>query len=390
MTEIPSEQDMPRLYTLHSQKGGVGKTSIAIAIAGLECVEEGARTLFLDADLTGTCVADALGMPWTDDPRRTWLNDILLASPDEFLELTHPGRRGMRESTRQKWRELVLPIRVGESSEVTIDVIPSNPDMYEVRRIIPSLAQECNLHYYADRLQALVLAAGDIGYDVVVVDLPPGMFGLSAAAFRVSVNLPREHRRAARLPESLPFAGHAIAVTTTDPSDYRAVFPTVMQLEDEAYEERRRLPADLSVPGGEGETAPPNGGEAPRGETLPLCQIWFNKAGGDDPAILVGERFKYLEEMFESPTMEERVHNPGGLPLWSERLRERRRLTAKAGANVLRYVEDFNMTEILLTVSNLHATGALGRADRARGGFEGWIQGVWAFLGQLRNPEGSH
>lgn len=30
--------EFPRLYTIHSQKGGVGKTSVAIAIAGCAAI----------------------------------------------------------------------------------------------------------------------------------------------------------------------------------------------------------------------------------------------------------------------------------------------------------------------------------------------------------------
>ena len=82
-----------RLYSLHSQKGGVGKTSLAIAIAGLEALLNRRHVLLLDADMTGTCIADALGIPRTKHAGKKWLNDLLLAPPDQFLELTRLNRR---------------------------------------------------------------------------------------------------------------------------------------------------------------------------------------------------------------------------------------------------------------------------------------------------------
>ncbi len=51
----------PRLYTIHSQKGGVGKTSIALAIAGFGAIYHNVKSLIIDADLTGTSLVDVPG-----------------------------------------------------------------------------------------------------------------------------------------------------------------------------------------------------------------------------------------------------------------------------------------------------------------------------------------
>lgn len=53
-----------RLITVHSQKGGVGKTIIAIYVARqlteLYANENKMKTVLIDADLTGTSIADVL------------------------------------------------------------------------------------------------------------------------------------------------------------------------------------------------------------------------------------------------------------------------------------------------------------------------------------------
>ncbi len=52
------ERTYPKIYSIHSQKGGVGKTSIALAIAGFEAVFNNKKVLLIDADLTGTSIKE--------------------------------------------------------------------------------------------------------------------------------------------------------------------------------------------------------------------------------------------------------------------------------------------------------------------------------------------
>lgn len=57
----------PRLYTIHSQKGGVGKTSIAIAIAGFAAIIHQKKALIIDADMTGVSLFDMQGWSVSDN-----------------------------------------------------------------------------------------------------------------------------------------------------------------------------------------------------------------------------------------------------------------------------------------------------------------------------------
>ncbi len=80
-----NDKGTPHIYTIHSQKGGVGKTSIAIAIAGLAAIWQGKNALIIDADLTGTSLIDlpgwanSEGHPKSEEP--TYINKLILASP---------------------------------------------------------------------------------------------------------------------------------------------------------------------------------------------------------------------------------------------------------------------------------------------------------------------
>ena len=76
----------PRIYTIHSQKGGVGKTSIAIAIAGFANIFHNKNVLIIDADLTGASLVDMRG--WAGDERPVYFNDVILAKPPDFAKYT--------------------------------------------------------------------------------------------------------------------------------------------------------------------------------------------------------------------------------------------------------------------------------------------------------------
>jgi cellulose biosynthesis protein BcsQ len=76
-----------KVYTIHSQKGGAGKTSIAIAIAGLSCILHKQKTLIIDCDLTGTSIIDLFyGVDKNNKAKENikYLNSLLLATPSVF------------------------------------------------------------------------------------------------------------------------------------------------------------------------------------------------------------------------------------------------------------------------------------------------------------------
>ena len=83
------ENTYPKIYSIHSQKGGVGKTSIALAIAGFEAVFNGKKVLLIDADLTGTSIKEVIDRKGNSEGKGqhkyVYINGLLLAVPNEFV-----------------------------------------------------------------------------------------------------------------------------------------------------------------------------------------------------------------------------------------------------------------------------------------------------------------
>ncbi|KKL97070.1 hypothetical protein LCGC14_1838160 [marine sediment metagenome] len=378
MMAEPKDGAAFRLYTLHSQKGGVGKTSLAIAIAGIEALLNGRKVLLLDADMTGTCVADALGRQDHRESSYRYLNDMLLASPDDFLNLTRPGRA---KTTRGRWAKHILSQSVGSLAKPTFDVIASNPWLQQVRRIIPSLAQECHLHHYAGRLQDLLLTAKDLGYEVVIIDLPPGMFGLSLAAFGVAADglLEEEALDEAKKDASPKIECFPIAVTTTDAVDYKALFPTVLQLEDEICQQWRE--DDDAREGKDLAEKVKQGAER-------LCEVWFNKAPTSDAITLVGGAYdavlKLAKKIPDSPNgPEPKKEN------WLGRIEARREALSDPGAVAMPFVGDFR-TERILQAVRLHSIEKGRERDDGRAATDemfAWVAAVKRMMDSLGCPQ---
>jgi cellulose biosynthesis protein BcsQ len=86
------EKTYPKIYSIHSQKGGVGKTSIALAIAGWEAERNKKKVLLIDADLTGTSIKEVVKRKKnegkTKPPEYVYINKLILASPGDFGKYT--------------------------------------------------------------------------------------------------------------------------------------------------------------------------------------------------------------------------------------------------------------------------------------------------------------
>jgi cellulose biosynthesis protein BcsQ len=83
-----TEPQPPRLDVM-SLKGGVGKTTLAYALAWAQATRSRRPVLLIDADLTGTCLGDLL------DPVVAWhleanLAHLLCEPPDTLPEQLAP------------------------------------------------------------------------------------------------------------------------------------------------------------------------------------------------------------------------------------------------------------------------------------------------------------
>jgi len=199
-----------RVVTIHafcSVKGGVGKSTLAVACAKL-LAESGRKPVLIDADLTGTSLADGLRLcapelatrqdggadleaptgrrlsraetvaarraradtPWTEiPPPPPFLNDILihgheLALYDEDLE---------RECT-------VEPLLWRHEKDDGVAYLPSSPLRADVEIALGWLYRARQFTWIR-RMTWLLEGMREQMSDLtdVVIDLPPGMFGFS-------------------------------------------------------------------------------------------------------------------------------------------------------------------------------------------------------------------
>jgi len=130
-----------RCITIANQKGGCGKTTVAINLAA-SIAREGRRVLLIDLDPQSHC---ALGMAVPDEQVDLSVYDCLLGQ--------HEGE----------------PI---ELSRITWQIAP-NLDLAPSRSVLASLEPRLGTRDGADTLLHDVLRANEGGYDYAVIDCPP-------------------------------------------------------------------------------------------------------------------------------------------------------------------------------------------------------------------------
>lgn len=203
---------MSRVVTLHcffSAKGGVGKTTLAVACA--QVLPERGLTLVLDADFTGTSLADGFDLCAPQVALRSdGTMDLAAPSTGAFLSLAET--RGLRrQRQRQNWRSqtddppppppylndlFAFRPAEGQQGDCRVDGLLWRHDRGGVVRYLPSSSInhdidlalswlhgelfEAWVQRFAWLLQTLVRELPML--TDVVVDLPPGLFGFARGA----------------------------------------------------------------------------------------------------------------------------------------------------------------------------------------------------------------
>lgn len=191
-----------KIYTIHSQKGGVGKSSIALAIAGLEEIIEKKKILIMDSDFTGTTLVDLPG--WTNkDSKIKYSNEFLSCSPQDFIKFKE-----------HQFKDFFQPV----PQEKDIEYCPASPCWEDISLISDLTSQEEYLGFLSFRLLDVLGVLSKI-YDVIIFDNPPGLHGLSYAIYKLVMGL-KEHL-------DIDMEKHFIFVTTGDSVDYKALLPSM-------------------------------------------------------------------------------------------------------------------------------------------------------------------
>lgn len=225
MDDFSFEEDgYPRIYTIHSQKGGVGKTSIALALAGMTGAI-GKKTLIIDADMTGACIADVPGMECESGPPSKRFNELILAKPNEFMRVTAmwPALKKNKDAilTRQFCQKMV--------GHDCVYFISSSARSEDVETMVPLISQEDHLHFFRHRIEDTLAAAIREGFQTIILDFSPGLFGFSKTALQMSLEwgLPQDkndHRLRHILNGKSPIPSlQALLVSSFEPHDYKAV-----------------------------------------------------------------------------------------------------------------------------------------------------------------------
>jgi len=256
MTESKKQKIEVEIYTIHSQKGGVGKTSVALAKAGWSALEKGKRTLIIDGDITGTSLIDIFNMdkPW-------YLNDLLLSDPIVF--------RHYKNNPARVENNFCIP----DDNYKNIFFMPSSPILEDIKVIVSLISQEDKLHFFQSRTKDILELLVKNKFETIIIDTPPGLYGMSKAMREMELNGTKGYE----------YKKQTIFVVSSDRSDYRALFSTLSRI----Y---------LN--------------EKDREEWLKACDILFNKfstVGSRDPVFKLTEILNDLKSLQGNRKVDEKI-----------------------------------------------------------------------------------
>ena len=166
---------MTRIFAIATQKGGVGKTTLATNLSGvLARTHAVGRTLLIDLDPQANATSIFLG-------------ESAAYGPEPGLHLYHALCKGIPAS--QIIRKATLTHR-GRETEGTLDVLPAH---------VFAAAAELELFSAINRERQLQNCLDDVAgkYDVIILDCPPslGLITINALTAATDVMIPVEPGR---------------------------------------------------------------------------------------------------------------------------------------------------------------------------------------------------
>lgn len=207
-----SEPAELNVWSFHSVKGGVGKTTLSVLVAR-HLAERGERVLVVDLDLTGTSVADGLALRapiWDEPARRRSLNH-----PPDRRDPVGDRLFGSRARTPNDppflndflLREQEVDWNVNEAHPEALAwslpdedpladrlfILPSSAFPSDLDRVLALLYDEPFSAWVESRLEWLLdalLATSDFRH--VVIDTPPCIPGISRAVLSAAMRLGRD------------------------------------------------------------------------------------------------------------------------------------------------------------------------------------------------------
>lgn len=378
----------PKIYSIHSQKGGVGKTSIALAIAGWEAELNKKKVLFIDADLTGTSIKEVVKRKKNEGEKEpleyVFINDLILASPGNFEKYTPIISK---KTSKKASPSNGLSHFLNESEiEPKISFTPSSSRYKDIMEIIPLISQEDYLHFFRHRFEDIIVTAIKEGIEVIIFDLPPGFHGLSQTVSnmmfdQIIAKIKREEKNneePTRLdslfhsifPDPKKFIeSQVIFVTTSDKPDYNALIPLFCSY---MLKDNRKEFFFWKKQADEGKN------KYPYDELIGSVDFIFNKVKAKEGEVVDASFVmnRILGDLFESRDSIEVDNLEDVIELIKKRLIE-------LGAVPCENITNFDLERILSTIKNLYSSfrkdGKLTRDFSDK--MEGWCENIAKTLG---------
>jgi len=358
----------------------------------LAAIGEKKKTLIIDADMTGTSLADADPPPdgasqrvqarllLRPDKKMKYFNDLVFSIPPDFTDYT------TLHVNNAKTAEKALKLFLWEidGSEGMIFVMPGNSSAQAVQSAVPFLSQENQVHFFRHRLEKIIASSILAGFEVVIVDHSPGLYGISKSSFTTVLDQLCHHEpilmeedlehsrldsliRAAR-PECWKERGgsifvQSILVTTQDAVDYRAILRSsyfCIKQHENALKKTSRLPL-VDIFGFLERVITESSKDFIKTGWF-FLDIAFNKFHREseyvaDPALVIPNLLKIIDDEKQPASnnkeKERKKEEEKEREILEKYLTERLKVY---GANAGEYIDDFDLSKVISAVKYMMST----------------------------------
>jgi len=211
----------------------------------------------------------------------------------------------------------------------------------------PLISQEDHLHFFRMRLEDIIIQAIRNDFEVVIIDHPPGLFGISTASFIMMLKNTRLNKlyrtvcKKGASNESLNL--QAILITTPDPVDYKALLPSLSWIL-----EKNEIPISENILKGKVNLML-NKAVITSGAFNNGFNNGFNHSGVFDPVFALNVILNNVKEFTNSKKKclsDTREVNPELIKSLEDRAKE-------IGALACKYIERFDMRKIFESLESL-------------------------------------